>query len=223
MRYVGAAPAGSDEVATRGYVDAYGSLEAIVPPAGWLVTDKTMMTAAAGLALTSGRGNFHRLYLMPGTYDSLWVTCSTAQGGTTVGQVSLLLGLYPDDGSGTWPDTTNQPIASATISSGSGGPLTSTGMKQATFASPLVITKPTLLWVCSLYLVATAPTTPPVLVAISTNLQNLARPTTLVLNTATRGYFRSGLAALPSTASTPSNVSVSGSADITAVAIRRSA
>lgn len=200
---------------SKAYVDALSYLDAYTPQVGWLATDSGLLSAQAGIALVSGKATFHRLFLMPGTYDSVWVNCSTAQSG---GTVTLQSGLYPDDGTGSWPDTTATPLASGSFTT----PVT-TGMKQANLATPLVLSKPTLLWSCVLYIATVAPTTPPVLSASGNNLQNYGRPSNIGLTTPIRGYLRTGLAALPTTACTTANTSASGSADVTTTAIRRSA
>ena len=210
---VGVAPVLAVDAATKGYVDGMPALFS-TPPIGWIAVDSTCSTFGTTPALTSGKQTFHRLLLGPGTYDALYVSVSTAQSG---GTVTLTGALYNDDGSDTWPDTSTGPIVSGAFPA-----LTSTGMKLLTLSSPLVLTRPTLLWVSVLYVDTTAPSTAPLLASLAGNLNSYARS---VANgfAGVRGYFRSGLSAPANTASTTANLSVSGSTDIVAVAIRRSA
>lgn len=212
---VGVAPLLDIDGVTKGYVDQRNGVR-YSPRIGDLATDPNLLSTGTGAALVSGKATFHRLALGVGTYDALFVHCTTAQ---SLGTITISAGIYPDDGSGAWPDTSANPITSCTFPANS----MTTGMKQGTLTAPLVVTRPTTYWVAVLYVAASAPTTAPVLTSVANNLQTYSRPATLVLGTVGRGYYRTGLTALPNTASTTANLLLSSLADITVVAARRSA
>lgn len=210
IKTLGASPLLPVESAPKNYVDG---VKAALPAVGeYSLTDGILAAAAA--APTSGRMTFHPAWVAPGNYDALAVSVSTAISGGT--GVVAAVGLYADD------TTSGQRILPKTdtaIQSGSVS-LGTVGFGTYVFASPWS-SPGGFYWLGFLYYAMVAPSTAPTLPCISNCTYNIGQTSTLA--TRPRGWGRTGLTALPTTATTASNATRSVGSDIVCVALRRSA
>lgn len=173
----------------------------------WISAPGYLGTVAS--TLTSQRCTFHPFLIAAGTYDALAINVSTAQVG---GTVTCKLALYKDDGSGSWPDTTNIIVSSTIV-------LTATGNATGTFTSTALTAG--LYWAACFYNVSVSPTTAPQVRCLTNTSWALGLPNSIDATTRARGYYRSSLTDLPTDATTTGNVSVSASNDIPAIGLRK--
>lgn len=183
----------------------------VVPVSWWVLPQSVLQTAAA--APTSGQAGFLPIDLPSGTYDSLALNTSVAEVG---GSTTHTLALYRTDPLTGFPDTASGGL----MFSGTVSLITSTGTKTTT-SVPTVL-KAGRYWTCHLYVAATAPTTA---ASISCNGNNVERPPSSVWSTPSnyRGWARTGLTVLPTTAFTTANITASALANVAYIGVRRSA
>lgn len=194
---------------------AWSAIPTFTPQIGWYLAAQGQL-GAANAATVRGRWNATPFPIgNPGfTIDAFSIAIGAAQVGGA--GAHLLVGLFKDDGTG-FPDTVSAPLATFDYTT-----LTATGKITGVLGTPLALT-PGLYWIVTLYDYTTVPTTTPTFSCYNNNSFQLPNPTGATVPTV-RGYINGTTkTALPSGVSFASGLSVSGSNDIPAVQLRRSA
>lgn len=187
---LGAAESNVADSATKAYVDGYTAARSgYTPPSGsWQMPGNPLVTVDTG-AMVSGSLFFmpYDIGPLPMTIDALGISVTTA---LVAGTTTTSVGLYKDDGSGGYPDTTSGGrIGSGTLT------LTSTGIKTVTVSATLA---PGRYWTGFLYVQTVAPTTAAVVSRASAagNLWQLGSATSW---THARGLVLTSQTVLPTT------------------------
>lgn len=194
---------------------------ALIPDVNQVQPPEYMVTGAGG-AVANGQITYMPFYTARGglTYDAFVITATSAQvAGAGSGFFTFALHPSVDPTNPKMPDTTVT-LATATISSQTSA---NTNVVVPFSSGTYAPTQDTVVWLACMYLDgATAPTTRPTLLSVTSSSYNLpAASVAAGLNK--RGYKMTGQTALPIAQINNTTAPPSSSSDITVVSLRRSA